>query len=81
MISWAIRVKPFAFLRNADFSVKCTTNGIAGFQIDIYTKMVTVFSEAEWDSEERARYLAEYGRDVESARAHLEHVRRTMKPQ
>ena len=42
---------------------------------------LTVFSEAEWDSEERARYLAEYGRDVESARAHLEHVRRTMKPQ
>ncbi len=39
----------------------------------------TVFSEAEWDSEERARYLAEYGRDVESARAHLEHVRRSMK--
>ena len=42
---------------------------------------LTVFSEAEWDSEERARYLAEYGRDVESAQAHLEHVRRTMKPQ
>lgn len=42
---------------------------------------LTVFSEAEWDSEERARYLAEYGRDVESARAHLEHVRRSMKPQ
>ena len=42
---------------------------------------LTVFSEAEWDSEERARYLAEYGRDVESAQAHLEHVRRTMKTQ
>lgn len=41
---------------------------------------LTVFSEAEWDSEERARYLAEYGRDVESARAHLEHVRRTLGP-
>ena len=41
---------------------------------------LTAFSEAEWDSEERARYLAEYGRDVESARAHLEHVRRTMGP-
>ncbi len=39
---------------------------------------LTIFSEAEWDSEERARYLAEYGRDVQSARAHLEHVRRTM---
>ena len=25
-------------------------------------------------------YLAEYGRDVESARAHLEHVRKTMGP-
>ncbi|MBL8310582.1 MAG: hypothetical protein JNL19_09195 [Burkholderiales bacterium] len=41
---------------------------------------LSAFSEAEWDSEERRRYLAEYGRDVESARAHLEHVRRTMKP-
>jgi len=41
---------------------------------------LSVFSEAEWDSEERTRYLGEYGRDVESARAHLEHVRRSMKP-
>ncbi len=39
---------------------------------------LTSFSEAEWDSEERARYIAEYGRDVEAARAHLTHVRRTM---
>jgi hypothetical protein len=38
------------------------------------------FSETEWDSEERRRYLEEYGKDVESARAHLEHVRRSMKP-
>ena len=36
------------------------------------------FSETEWNSEERARYLAEYGKDVESARAHLEHVRKTL---
>ena len=42
---------------------------------------LTAFSEAEWDSEERARYLAEFGRDVESARVHLEHVRRTLKPE
>jgi hypothetical protein len=41
---------------------------------------LSAFSEAEWDSEERRRYLEEYGRDVESARAHLEHVRRSMKP-
>ena len=41
---------------------------------------LTAFSEAEWDSEERRRYLEEYGRDVESARAHLEHVRRSMRP-
>ncbi len=41
---------------------------------------LTSFSEAEWDSEERRRYLEEYGKDVESARAHLEHVRRSMKP-
>ena len=41
---------------------------------------LTAFSEAEWDSEERRRYLEEYGRDVESARAHLEHVRRSLKP-
>ena len=41
---------------------------------------LTAFSEAEWNSEERERYLAEYGRDVESARAHLEHVRKTMGP-
>lgn len=41
---------------------------------------VTAFSEAEWNSEERERYLAEYGRDVESARAHLEHIRKTMGP-
>ncbi len=39
---------------------------------------LTAFSEAEWNSEERERYLAEYGRDVESARAHLEHIRKTM---
>jgi hypothetical protein len=41
---------------------------------------LTSFSEAEWDSEERRRYLEEYGKDVESARAHLEHIRRSMKP-
>lgn len=41
---------------------------------------LSAFSEAEWDSEERRRYIEEYGRDVESARAHLEHVRRSMKP-
>jgi len=41
---------------------------------------LSAFSEAEWNSEERERYLAEYGRDVESARAHLEHVRKTMGP-
>jgi hypothetical protein len=41
---------------------------------------LTSFSEAEWDSEERRRYLEEYGKDVETARAHLEHVRRSMKP-
>ena len=41
---------------------------------------LTAFSEAEWNSEERERYLAEYGRDVESARAHLEHIRKTMAP-
>jgi hypothetical protein len=41
---------------------------------------ITIFSEAEWDSEERRRYLEEYGRDVETARAHLEHVRRSIKP-
>ncbi|MEQ1597351.1 MAG: hypothetical protein ABL985_19895 [Casimicrobium sp.] len=41
---------------------------------------LSAFSEAEWNSEERERYLAEYGRDVESARAHLEHIRKTMAP-
>jgi hypothetical protein len=44
------------------------------------TYALSAFSEAEWNSEERARYLAEYGNDVESARAHLEHVRRSLKP-
>ena len=39
----------------------------------------SAFSEAEWDSEERRRYLEEYGRDVASARAHLAHIRRSMK--
>jgi hypothetical protein len=38
------------------------------------------FSAAEWDSEERRRYLEEYGKDVESARRYLEHIRRSMKP-
>jgi hypothetical protein len=38
------------------------------------------FAEDEWDSEERQRYLAEYGKDVETARAHLDHIRRSMKP-
>jgi hypothetical protein len=41
---------------------------------------LTSFSEAEWDSQERRRYLEEYGKDVETARAHLEHIRRSMKP-
>ncbi len=40
---------------------------------------LTAFSEAEWNSEERARYLAEYGNDVASARAHLDHVRKTLR--
>lgn len=39
---------------------------------------LSAFSEAEWNSEERARYLAEYGKDVASARAHLDHVRKTL---
>lgn len=38
------------------------------------------FAEDEWDSDERRRYLEEYGKDVETARAHLEHIRRSMKP-
>ena len=38
------------------------------------------FSETGWNSEERARYLAEYGKDVASARVHLEHVRKTLGP-
>jgi hypothetical protein len=41
---------------------------------------LTAFSDAEWDSEERRRYLEEYGKDVESARRHLEHIRRSMRP-
>ena len=40
---------------------------------------LSVFSEAEWNSEERARYLAEYGNDVASARAHLDHVRKSLR--
>jgi hypothetical protein len=41
---------------------------------------LNAFSENEWDSEERRRYLEEYGKDVETARRHLEHIRRSMKP-
>ena len=36
------------------------------------------FSEAEWNSEERARYLAEYSKHIESVRAPLGHVRKTL---
>ena len=43
------------------------------------TYPISAFSDVEWDSEERRRYLEEYGRDVESARAHLAHIRRSMK--
>jgi hypothetical protein len=32
------------------------------------------FSPSEWSSEERSRYLAEYGRDVEAARTELERL-------
>ena len=32
---------------------------------------LTDFSAEEWQSDERARYLAEFGRDVEQARAEL----------
>ncbi len=53
---------------------------LQGRQLVTQTYPLTVFSEAEWDSEERRRYLDEYGKDVESARAHLEHIRRSMKP-
>jgi hypothetical protein len=53
---------------------------LPGRQLVTRSYALTLFSEAEWDSEERRRYLEEYGRDVETARAHLEHVRRSMKP-
>jgi hypothetical protein len=53
---------------------------LPGRQLVSRSYPLTSFSEAEWDSEERRRYLEEYGRDVETARAHLEHVRRSMKP-
>jgi hypothetical protein len=33
---------------------------------------LTAFSDAEWTSEERQRYLTEYGKDVKQAQAHLE---------
>lgn len=36
---------------------------------------VESFSPNEWSSEERTRYLVEYGRDLESARAELERLR------
>jgi hypothetical protein len=51
-----------------------------GRQLVTKNHAIELFSEAEWDSEERRRYLAEYGKDVEAARVHLEHVRRSMKP-
>lgn len=53
---------------------------LAGKQHVSRSYATSAFSDAEWDSEERRRYLEEYGRDVETARAYLEHVRRTMKP-
>lgn len=53
---------------------------LAGKQHVSRSYAMSAFSDAEWDSEERRRYLEEYGRDVESARAYLEHIRRTMKP-
>ncbi len=52
---------------------------LQGTQHTTRSYALTAFSEAEWDSEERRRYLDEYGRDLESARAHLEHIRRSMK--
>jgi hypothetical protein len=36
---------------------------------------VNSFSAAEWQSEERARYLAEYGRDVDQARREIDRLR------
>jgi hypothetical protein len=36
---------------------------------------VNSFSGAEWQGEERARYLAEYGRDVEQARREIDRLR------
>ncbi|MGM9491434.1 hypothetical protein [Ideonella sp. YS5] len=35
---------------------------------------LTAFSDAEWTSEERNRYLAEYGKDVQEAEEHLAQV-------
>jgi hypothetical protein len=32
------------------------------------------FSDAEWQGEERTRYLAEYGKDVSQARSALEQI-------
>jgi hypothetical protein len=53
---------------------------LQGRQLATQTYALSLFSEAEWDSEERRRYLEEYGRDAETARAYLEHVRRSMRP-
>jgi hypothetical protein len=33
------------------------------------------FSDREWQSEERERYLAEYGRDLDRARQEVERLR------
>lgn len=37
---------------------------------------LTAFSDAEWSSEERDRYLAEYNRDADEARAEVERLQR-----
>jgi hypothetical protein len=38
------------------------------------------FSEAEWQSEERERYLRELANDVAAARARVEALNRTLNP-
>lgn len=61
------------FLLHADtFPDRAMMARLAGAVLQTRTHALGRFSEAEWQSEERSRYLAEYGRDVDAARQQLE---------
>lgn len=66
-------VDGFLLRENGDPDRELMTS-LSGYVYSTQQYAPTAFSEAEWTSEERDRYLAEYGKDLAEAQQHLDEL-------